>query len=57
MAKGISEIVAEAFGAGDAKVTVYRALRQLICAACGGTIPEGSLYQEELTDALRQICG
>ena len=44
MAKGISEIVGEAFGAGGSRVTVYRALRQLICAACGGTIREGDLF-------------
>lgn len=44
MKKGISEIVGEAFGAGDSRVTVYRALRQLICAACGGTIREGELF-------------
>jgi hypothetical protein len=36
--------VGEAFGAGGAGVTVYRALRQLICAACGGTIREGDLF-------------
>lgn len=44
MAKGISEIVGEAFGAGDSSVTVYRALKQLFCAACGGTIREGDLF-------------
>lgn len=44
MANGISEIVGEAFGAGGVRVTVYRALRQLICAACGGTIREGDLF-------------
>jgi hypothetical protein len=44
MAKGISEIVGEADGAGGSGVTVYRALRQLFCAACGGTIREGDLF-------------
>ena len=44
MAKGISEIVGEASGAGDSRVTVYRALRQIICAACGETIGEGVLF-------------
>jgi len=44
MAKGISEIVGEALGARDSRVTVYRALRQLFCAACGGTIREGDLF-------------
>lgn len=33
MAKGISEVVGEPFGAGNSRVTVYRALRQLIRAA------------------------
>lgn len=44
MAKGISEIVGEADGAGGSGVTVYRALRQLFCAACGDTIREGDLF-------------
>lgn len=44
MKKGISEIVGQAFGAGDSRVTVYRALRQLFCAACGGTIREGEFF-------------
>ncbi|HEX7318560.1 MAG TPA: hypothetical protein VF297_31925 [Pyrinomonadaceae bacterium] len=44
MAKGISEIVGEADGAGGSGVTVYRALRQLFCAACGATIREGDLF-------------
>lgn len=44
MAQGISEIVGEALGAGDSRVTAYRALRQLFCAACGGTIREGEFF-------------
>jgi hypothetical protein len=44
MAKGISEIVGEADGTDGSRVTVYRALRQLFCAACGGTIGEGDLF-------------
>lgn len=44
MAKGISEIVGAADGAGGSSVTVYRALRQLFCAACGNTIREGDLF-------------
>jgi hypothetical protein len=44
MKKGISEIVGEAFGVGDSRVTIYRALRQLFCAACGETIGEGVLF-------------
>ena len=50
MAKGISEIVGEASGAGDSRVTVYRALRQIICAACGETIGEGVLYTRRSLD-------
>ena len=44
MAKGISEIAGETSGAGGAKVTVYRALKVLICARCGETIKEGELF-------------
>lgn len=44
MAKGISEIVGEADGADGSKVTFYRALRQLFCAACDGIIREGGLF-------------
>lgn len=44
MAKGISEIAGEAFGAGGVRVTVYRALKVLICARCGETINEGELF-------------
>lgn len=44
MAKGISEIVGETFGTGKSRVTVYRALKQLLCAACGETINEGVLF-------------
>jgi hypothetical protein len=44
MVKGISEIVGEADGADGSRVRVYRALRQLLCAACGGTIREGGLF-------------
>lgn len=44
MKKGISEIVGEASGVRDSRVTVYRALKQLFCAACGGTIREDDLF-------------
>lgn len=44
MAKGISEIVGEAGDAGGTGATVYRALSQLFCAACGDTIREGDLF-------------
>lgn len=44
MKKGISEIVGLAESAGKSRVTVYRALKQLFCAACGETINEGVLF-------------
>lgn len=44
MTKGISEIVGEAYGTGKSRVTVYRALKQLLCAACGEKINEGALF-------------
>ena len=44
MKKGISEIVGLAESAGKSRVTVYRALRQLFCAACGEIIGEGVLF-------------
>ena len=50
MAKGISEVVGEAFGAGESRVTVYRALRMLICARCSGTIGEGELFTRRSLD-------
>jgi hypothetical protein len=44
MTKGISEVVGTGEGADKSSVTVYRALRQLICAPCGGMIAEGTLF-------------
>jgi RNase P subunit RPR2 len=44
MAKGISEIAGEAPGVGELRVTIYRALRALICARCAETISEGELF-------------
>ncbi|HEX8475558.1 MAG TPA: hypothetical protein VF666_16135 [Pyrinomonadaceae bacterium] len=44
MTRSISEIVGEAVGANDARVTIYRALRQLLCARCGAAIMEGMLF-------------
>lgn len=35
VAKSISEIVGEASSVGKSRVTVYQALKQLICAKCG----------------------
>ena len=48
MAKGISEVAGEADGAGGSDVALYRALRQLFCAACGGTIREGGLFTRRI---------
>jgi hypothetical protein len=44
MAKGISEIVGAAFSIGRSRMTVYRALKILICAKCGELISEGALF-------------
>src|SRR5437762_6896160 len=44
MAKGISEIVGLAEGVGESRVTVYRALKILLCARCSETIGEGELF-------------
>lgn len=44
MKQGISEIVGTAEGADGSRVTVYRALRRLLCAPCGAPIGEGSLF-------------
>ena len=44
MAKGVSEIVGKAGGAGKSSVTVYRALKRLLCAPCGEPIAEGALF-------------
>ena len=48
MAKGISEIVG--LGAGKSKVTVYRALKILLCARCSETISEGELFTRRSLD-------
>lgn len=50
MTKGISEIVGTGEGTGRTSVTVYRALRQLICAPCGAAIPEGTLFTRSSLD-------
>lgn len=44
MAKGVSEIAGEADGPGGSVVTVYRALKQLLCAPCGEPIEAGTLF-------------
>ena len=51
MAKAISEIVDLAASAGKSRVTVYHALKILLCAACGETISEGALFTR------RSLCG
>lgn len=51
MTKGISRIVGTGVGAGDARVTVYRALRRIICTPCGGTIMEGELFTRRSINA------
>jgi hypothetical protein len=44
MDAGISEIVGQALLEGGARAQVYRALRDLLCATCGVSIAEGSLF-------------
>ena len=44
MRKSISEIAGKADGVGKSSVTVYRALRQFLCAACSEPITEGVLF-------------
>ena len=44
MQRGISEIVGTGESAGASSVTVYRALRPLLCAPCGVMIGEGALF-------------
>lgn len=50
MKQGISEIVGEAHGTGQSKVTIYRALKELLCAACGEPIREGTLFTRRSLD-------
>ena len=44
MAQGVSEIVGRADGPGGTGVTVYRALKPLLCAPCGEPINAGALF-------------
>lgn len=44
MKKSISEIAGLADSVGRSSVTVYRALRLLLCARCGSEIKEGALF-------------
>lgn len=50
MKQGISEIVGEANGVGKSRVTIYRALKELLCAACGEPIREGTLFTRRSLD-------
>src|ERR1043165_4101636 len=42
--KSISEIVGHADSVGKSSFVVYRALRPLLCAVCGGVIEEGTMF-------------
>jgi hypothetical protein len=44
MEHGISEIYGEGLGPDGRATPVYRALRELLCSACGAQIVEGSLF-------------
>ena len=52
MAQGISEIFGEGVNAEGGGVRVYRALRRLMCSACGATIPENSLFTRKRLPSL-----
>ena len=52
MKKGISEIVGHTIEGNE---PVYRALRPLLCAACGGEIPEGSLFTRHMLGQMRLL--
>jgi len=52
MKKSISEIVCHAAGSDE---PVYRALRPLICAACGGEIPEGGYFTRRALGGIRLL--
>jgi hypothetical protein len=47
MKSGISEIIGQAVFADGSKGTAYRALRPLVCAACGGLVAAGDLFTRE----------
>jgi hypothetical protein len=42
--RGISEIFGEGSDAGGRPTPIYRALRALLCSACGTPMPAGSLF-------------
>ncbi len=44
MKQGMSEIIGKAHGAGKSSVMIYRALRQILCAACGEGVSAGALF-------------
>ena len=44
MEHGVSEIYGEGRGPDGRATAVYRALRELLCSACGAPIAEGSLF-------------
>jgi len=44
MEHGISEIYGEGRGPDGRATSVFRALRELLCSACGAPIAEGSLF-------------
>lgn len=44
MTQGVSEIVGQTDGPGGQGVTIYRALKPLLCAPCGEPIGAGTLF-------------
>jgi len=53
MKMAISEIVGRAQDVQGKEVTVYRALRSLLCAPCGAEIPEGALFTRRRRAGIR----
>jgi hypothetical protein len=49
MAKGISVIEGRARREDGSEVVVYRALRQLLCSACGAPIRDGTLFTRRVS--------
>jgi hypothetical protein len=47
MNKGVSEIIGRAIFGDGSKGTAYRALRQLVCASCGGAVAGGEMFTRD----------
>ena len=47
MKKGVSELIGQAVFGDGSKGTAYRALRQLVCASCGGAVAGGEMFTRD----------